>query len=85
MRLVRSLASFTAGKAVPVTGREAPQGCETLRLPHSLDNQLIDGGEVVSPTRRPTFTPRKIPGTLLLEAESTQGHSAAERVRSKIQ
>jgi hypothetical protein len=24
------------GKAVPVTGREGPQGCETSRLPHFL-------------------------------------------------
>jgi hypothetical protein len=24
------------GKAIPVTGREGPQGCETLKLPHFL-------------------------------------------------
>jgi hypothetical protein len=24
------------GKAIPVTGRGGPQGCETLRLPHFL-------------------------------------------------
>jgi hypothetical protein len=24
------------GKAIPVTGREDPYGCETLRLPHFL-------------------------------------------------
>jgi hypothetical protein len=34
----------------------------TSRLPHFLDNGLKDGGEVVIPTRRPPFTPRKIPG-----------------------
>jgi hypothetical protein len=28
-----------------------------------LDNRLTDGGEVVNLTRRPTFNPRKIPGT----------------------
>jgi hypothetical protein len=28
-----------------------------LSLPHFLDNPLTDGGEVVSPTRRPPFTP----------------------------
>jgi hypothetical protein len=39
------------GKAIPVTG------CETSRLPHFLDNRLIDGGKVVSLTRRPLFTP----------------------------
>jgi hypothetical protein len=27
------------------------------------DIRLIDGDKVVSPTRRPLFTPRKIPGT----------------------
>jgi hypothetical protein len=29
---------------LPVTGREGP-GCETSRLPHFLDNRLIDGGD----------------------------------------
>jgi hypothetical protein len=43
------------GKAIPVTGREGPYGCETLRLPHFL-NRLTDGGKVVSLTRRPPFT-----------------------------
>jgi hypothetical protein len=38
------------GKAIPVTGREGPQGCETWRLPHFLNNLLTDGSEVVSPT-----------------------------------
>jgi hypothetical protein len=50
-------------KAIPVPGRGGPWGCETSRLPHFLDNRLTDGGEVVSPTHRPPFTPRKIPGT----------------------
>jgi hypothetical protein len=54
---------YVKGKAIPVTGREGPEGCETSRLPHYLDNRLTDGGEVVSLTRRPPFTPRKIPGT----------------------
>jgi hypothetical protein len=51
------------GNAIPVTGHEGPQGCETSKLPHFLDNRLTDGGEVVSITRRPFFTPRKIPDT----------------------
>jgi hypothetical protein len=41
------------GKAIPVTVRGGPQGCETLRLPHFLDNRLRNGSEVVSLTRRP--------------------------------
>jgi hypothetical protein len=36
------------GKAVPVTGRGGPKGCETLRLPHFLDNRLTDGDKVDS-------------------------------------
>jgi hypothetical protein len=48
-------------KAVPVTGREGPY-CETPRfprIPHFLDNRLTDGGDVVSITRRPPFTPQE--------------------------
>jgi hypothetical protein len=44
-------------------GRGGPQGCKTSKLPHFLHNLLKDGDEVVSLTRRPPFTPRKIPGT----------------------
>jgi hypothetical protein len=51
------------GKAIPVTDRGGPQGCETSRLPHFLHNRLTDGGEVVSLTRRQPFMPRNIPGT----------------------
>jgi hypothetical protein len=46
------------GKDIPVTGHGGPKGCERLRLPHYLDKQQIDGGKVVSSTRRPHFTPR---------------------------
>jgi hypothetical protein len=44
-------------KAIPVTGHGGPYGCETSELPHFLDNRLTDGGEVVSLTRWPPFTP----------------------------
>jgi hypothetical protein len=61
------------GQAVPVTGRGGPQGCETSRPPHFLDNRLTDGGEA-SLTRRPSFTPQKYSWySFLLEAESTPG------------
>jgi hypothetical protein len=44
----------------------------------SLDNRLTDGGEVVSPTRRPPFAPGKIPGThFCLRLSRPQGHSEA--------
>jgi hypothetical protein len=60
------------GKAIPVRGRGGPQGCETLRLPHFIENQLTDGGEVVSLTRLLHFTPGKISWySFLLEAELT--------------
>jgi hypothetical protein len=45
------------GKAIPVTGRGDPEGCETPRLPHFLDNRLRDGGKVISLKPRPPFTP----------------------------
>jgi hypothetical protein len=50
---------------MPVTSRGGLWGCETSRLPHFIENRLKDGGEVVSLTRWPPFTPRKIPGTYL--------------------
>jgi hypothetical protein len=30
-----------------------------LRIPHCLDNRLIDGGKVVGPKNLPQFTPQK--------------------------
>jgi hypothetical protein len=62
------------GKANPVTGRGGQYGCETSRLPYFLDNRLIDGGKVVSLTRRPPFTPQEDSCYLfLLVAESNPG------------
>jgi hypothetical protein len=53
---------YTNGNAIPVWG------CEASRLPHFLDNQLREGGKVVSRTRQEYFW--------------YQGHSAAGRIRS---
>jgi hypothetical protein len=51
-----------------------PLGLLEVEAPTFSDIRLTDDGKVVSPTRRPLFTPRKIPGTLFcLEAESTPG------------
>jgi hypothetical protein len=45
---------------------------ETSRILHFLDNWLKDGGEVVSLTLRPLFTPQEDSSySFLLEAEST--------------
>jgi hypothetical protein len=71
------------GKAIPVTGRGGPYGCESSRLPHFLDNRHTDGGEFVILTLQPPFTPRKIPGThLCYRLSRPHGHSAAGRIRS---
>jgi hypothetical protein len=60
------------GKAIPVTGREGPEGCETSRLPHILDNRLTGGGEVVSLTA--ALYPHKVSWySFMSEAESTPG------------
>jgi hypothetical protein len=47
-------------KAIAVTDPGGVLGCKTSRIPHFLDNRLIDGGEVVIMTRRPRFIHRKI-------------------------
>jgi hypothetical protein len=71
-------ACLNESKAIPVIGRGGPYSCETSRLPHFLDTRLTGCGEVVSPTCRPLFTPRKIPGTHFCQRLSRpQGHSAA--------
>jgi hypothetical protein len=38
---------------------QALEAWEILRIPHCLDNQLTDGGKVVSPTHPPRFTPQE--------------------------
>jgi hypothetical protein len=42
---------------VPLPPGETPFAV-TINNAHYLDKRLIDGGRVVSPTRRPHFTPR---------------------------
>jgi hypothetical protein len=43
-------------------------------MPHFLNNLLIDGNEIVSLTRRPSFTTEEYSWYgFLLEAESTPG------------
>jgi hypothetical protein len=42
-----------------VTGHGGLRGCEMLRIPHCLDSRLT-GGDEVSLTHQPRFTPRKI-------------------------
>jgi hypothetical protein len=40
-----------------------PLGLREVEAPAFSNIRLIDGGKVVSLTRRPLFTPRKLPGT----------------------
>jgi hypothetical protein len=40
-----------------------PLGLREVEAPTFSDIQLVDGAKVVSPRRRPLFTPRKSPGT----------------------
>jgi hypothetical protein len=51
------LSSEGKGKVIPV---QAVEAVEVLTFSYI---RLIDGGKVVSPTRWPLFTLRKIPGT----------------------
>jgi hypothetical protein len=49
----------------PVESAELPNVArisKSLETP-GLDNRITDGGQIVRLTRRPPFTPRKIPGT----------------------
>jgi hypothetical protein len=59
-----------------------PQGCETSRLSHFLDNRLTDDGEVISLTRQPSCIRRKIPSThFCWRLSRHQGDNAAGRIR----
>jgi hypothetical protein len=55
---------------------------ESSRFPNFLHNQLKDDSEVARITRRPPFTPRKIPGTHFCQRLSRlQGHGATGGIR----
>jgi hypothetical protein len=77
MKCLRSIMGKTRGvksKAIPVTGHGGPKVCDMSRFPHFLDNQIMDGCEGVSFTRRSPFTPQEDSWySFLLEAESTPG------------
>jgi hypothetical protein len=62
------------GKAIAVTGRGGPLGCETSRLPHFVDSLLTDGREIASLKRRPPSIPQEDSRySFLLETNSTSG------------
>jgi hypothetical protein len=62
------------GNGFPVIVHTGPNCCKTSRPLHLLDNQLIDGGEVVSLTHRPqVYSQKHSCYLLLLEADSSSG------------
>jgi hypothetical protein len=72
LRLASGQSKLCTVHVVQLTGRGGLYCCETSRFPHSLDNRLTDGGDVVSLKRRQHFTPQKDSWySFLLEAEST--------------
>jgi hypothetical protein len=58
VEMIRNTTLSSLQRTKKVTGRGDPQGCETSRIPHFLDSQLPDSGEVVKLRRKPSFTPR---------------------------
>jgi hypothetical protein len=56
-----------------VNSRPIGYPSEPSSLPCFVDKRITDGDEAVRLTRRPRFNPGMIPGTHLLEAESTLG------------
>jgi hypothetical protein len=71
-------------ETTPATGSGSPKGCETSRLPCSVDDRPTDGGEAIPHTRRPVaFTPLSITGThFRWRLNKPHGHTAAEMIWS---
>jgi hypothetical protein len=70
---------YKEAKAIAVTGRRGPWGCETSKLSYLLHNRLTDGGEVVLRAGR-SSSPRKFPVTHFCHKKSR--YSTIRRVTS---
>jgi hypothetical protein len=57
-------------KAIPGTGYGGLKGCETLRIPHFLDNRVTNEGKIVSLTSQQCFFPGDFWYSFQLQAES---------------
>jgi hypothetical protein len=73
-------------KAMSVTGRRDPWGCEMLRIPHCLDSWVSDDFKVVSLTLRlPFYSLEKLVlyfwYSFLLEVEYIPGPSVVGMIR----
>jgi hypothetical protein len=51
--LLTNFDKYSIPNVLPVTGLGGLYGCERFRIPHCLDIQLTDGGEVVILTHQP--------------------------------
>jgi hypothetical protein len=69
-------------KAIPVTGRGGPEGCETSRLSHILENRLTNGSEAISLTRRPAALYTQEDSWYSFLLGRLQAHSAVGSIRS---
>jgi hypothetical protein len=67
--LLKDRYDLHTGEAISVTGCGGPYNNEVTRLPHFLDNQLTDGGEVVSLTHQLPFPQEDSWYSFLLQAE----------------
>jgi hypothetical protein len=71
--------AYKKGKAIPLQALTDPEGSRRLRLP-DFKTWRWQGCQ---PYKLAAFTPRRYTWySFLLEAESTQGHSAAGRIMS---
>jgi hypothetical protein len=77
-REVRTSSTYKKVKLSPQQATEADRVVRTSRIPHILDNKLIDGGQVLRLTRPLCLTSKKIPPTHLYERLSKlQVHGVA--------
>ena len=68
------------GKAIPLQAWTSPEGSRSLRLP-DFKKSALEGGRVVSPTRRPPLPAGNIPGThFCYRLSQPQGHSTTGRI-----
>jgi hypothetical protein len=66
-----------------MTGLDRPLGFQEAETPRISRQSAHKGGKAVSPKHRPPLATRRYPWhSFLLEAESTPGHSAVERIKS---
>jgi hypothetical protein len=82
-RLSVIFTEITAKEAIILQAWTGPEGSRRLRLYQNSRQSAHECGKFVSPTHRPPLLPRKnFWYSFLLEAEPSEGHSAAGRIMS---